>query len=122
MDFPVTLLHTWHKFGGRIERIDRIVHTTARPLDGRSQDTWEFVGAVAWRDGTRSEAAHIAPFQLCYEDEQHQGEVNALCDAMNAYLLAHGTWSHDGPISGWTATERPAAHCPSPTRAKRCRR
>lgn len=106
MEFPVTLQHTLHKFGGRITRIDRIGHSTAKPKAGRSQDAWFFVGDVTWDDGTSSTGIEIAPYQLCI-DGNERTEVDGLLEALNAYLTENGTWRHrpEKP-EGWTAHVR----------------
>lgn len=118
-DAPISLPYephsVFHKHGGRITRIDRIEHETARPVDGRSQDTWHYVGAVEWDDGSASDAAQIAPWALCVEDLDVAGrrELGAILNLMNVYLDVHGVYRDgEGGIRGWYAHARPPEHCP----------
>lgn len=103
MQLPTELKHTHHKHGGRILRIEKIAHETAKPAAGRSRDIWFFVGDVEWLDrgdkkGGKSTGLEIAPYSLAYDDEKNQTEIDELLKLLNDYLLANGTWC--GPESG----------------------
>lgn len=100
MKLPTTLTKTFHKHGGRIVSIENIGHAIDKPADGRSRDTWFFVGDVEWDDGTKSQSAEIAPYCLAADD---QSEVHELLALMNDYLAANGEWFDSGKHQGWYA-------------------
>lgn len=108
MQFPVTLKHTLHKFGGRITEIKGIHHETAKPKSGRSQDIWYFVGTVMWDDGSGvRDDAIISPNHICSEGDEGKAEVDPLFDALSEYLLEHGEWcDHTSKHEGWYANVR----------------
>ena len=109
MHLPADGLNLRHAFGGDIVRIDRVAHECLKPKYGRSRDGWFFVGTVRWDHGGEiTENVQIAPCAVRYGDDQ-RAQGDALMDALNDYLLAHGTWcDHGSGHDGWFANERPA--------------
>jgi hypothetical protein len=111
MNFPRETLFTLHKHGGKILRITGISHGIDRPAAGMSRDTWHFLGDVQWFDGSKSEGIEIAPWALCYDNDneaQSRPEVDRLLVAMNEYLAANGEWcGSETKHQGWYA-HRPA--------------
>ena len=108
MDFPVTLKNTFHKHGGRIISVSGIAHEANPPKQGYSRDTWWYIGDVDWNDGTKSDNLEIAPWAVCYLDENQREEVLALSEALSDYLSHNGTWcGHESKHQGWYANERP---------------
>jgi hypothetical protein len=101
MELPVDLSNTFHKFGGKITRIESIHHEKNKPEDGFSRDHWWFVGDVDWTEGDKTEGYEIAPYHLCHGEVR--GEVDALLELLSNYLCEHGTWNYDGDPRGWTA-------------------
>jgi hypothetical protein len=109
MTFPFEPKAVLHKHGGRIVKINGIGHTIDKPSEGRSRDSWFFRGEIEWRDGTHSRHAEIAPYALCYTDEQPEGhaEIIALSAAMSEYLEQHGEWcDRKSKHEGWYAHDR----------------
>ncbi len=106
MEFPVNLKYTYHKHGGNITRITSIGHGEDKPQDGRSRDYWFFVGEVKWNDGTKSKGIEIAPWAVCYHDEEKKNEVLELMAELNDYLAKHGKWYRGSKSGheGWYAT------------------
>lgn len=115
MQLPVDLKNVFHKHGGRIVRITKFTHETAKPKEGRSRDIWFFIGDVEWfsrgeQKGGKSTDLEIMPYSLCYENEKDRAEVDQLINHMNEYLREHGEWC--GPESkheGWYANDRKGA-------------
>lgn len=108
--FPFAPQHLQHKHGGRITRLEKIAHECYPPEDGRSRDTWFFIGDVQWRDGGSSKGLEIAPWALCadMDNADAQAEINGVLAALSDYLRQHGKWSHDSKTrSGWYAHVRP---------------
>ena len=104
--FPYCPVDVSHRHGGTITQVDGIGHAVGTPRDGRSTDTWFFVGNVQWDDGGTSTGTEIAPFLLTC-GAAGKPAVDALLEAMNAYLLANGTWcGRDTRHEGWYATNR----------------
>lgn len=110
MKFPFHPKHTTHKHGGVITRVDRIEHTTARPLDGRSRDNWFYIGAVEWSDGGKSDPIEIMPWHTCHDGSmESRQEVLDLSEALADYLYENGKWcDRKSKHEGWYANERPA--------------
>lgn len=107
MKLDMELRNTFHKSGGRITSVERIGHTCDRPENGRSRDSWYFVGNVEWRDGTKSKGIEIPPYSVCYHDEAGKPEIDDLMAFLNDYLLINGEWSCEGKHAGWYANVRP---------------
>jgi hypothetical protein len=108
MHFPFEPSGIHHKHGGRITRIERVGHECAPAKEGRSQDIWFFVGDVEWSDGGKSNGLEIAPYHVCWVDEQPEGEqqIRDLMAALNEYLQAHGEWcDRKSKHEGWYANE-----------------
>lgn len=114
MQLPVDLKHVLHKHGGRIVRITKFTHETAKPTGGRSRDIWFFIGDVEWFDrgeqkGGKSTDLEIMPYSLCYESEENRAEIDQLIDHMNEYLREHGEWcDSESKHEGWYANVRPS--------------
>ncbi len=91
--------HLEHKHGGRITSIAAIAHETHK---GRA--SWHFVGSVAWDDGSKSDAAEIAPFCVCrdHDDTAAKAELDALMGQLDDYLARNGKFA-DGE---WKAAQK----------------
>lgn len=113
MKLDMELRHTLHKNGGRITRVHRIGHHCVKPVDGRSQDVWFFVGDVDWNDGGKSRETEIPPYAVCYTDREPEGkaEIDDIMAFLSDYLLINGDWYRDGKSGheGWYANVRPQA-------------
>lgn len=93
---PVTFSHLMHAHGGKILSIESITHYTS----GRGRTAcsgWEYVGAVEWRDGSKSPKIAIAAYNVSYkpDDPDSNAEYTKLSDALMRYLNKFGEWTHD---------------------------
>lgn len=105
MKLPYTPVNVLHRHGGKILEITGIKHQVDKPRDGRSMDSWWFVGRVKWEDGSGSEAKEspIDVPMLCSDTESGMDEIRGLSDLMMDYLKTHGEWHEHGKHEGWYA-------------------
>lgn len=91
-----------HRNGGTITRISHVGHETYKGVAD-----WFFIGDVTWRDGSKSDDAKIAPFQLCHDNDDEKAEIDRLMKQMNDYLASAGEWHAPesrsfGRVVSWT--------------------
>lgn len=98
-----------HRFGGTITPT-HVGHKT----DSRVA-YWFIRGDVKWIDGTESAGAEITPNNLCvpdlYDDVSGRQQLNAVLDAINAYLADAGEWLREpkrirGMVVHWVPREK----------------
>lgn len=100
-----------HRNGGTIESVTAIAHETYKGVAD-----WFFTGRVRWADGSVSEAARIAPFQLCHDDTpESEAAVRDYTARLTHYLDSRGEWhepkhKRDGRVYSWTPNE-PTGEC-----------
>lgn len=83
--------HLLHKHGGRITEIRTVAHATNK----KEPAFWFYEGSVKWDDGSESEHVEIAPWAVCYDqdDEKADAEYHALTHHLTTYLREKGAWN-----------------------------
>jgi hypothetical protein len=109
LEYPIQPQNIFHKHGGKITRITGFGHYTAKPVDGRSQDTWHFLGDVQWNDsGKVQRQAEIPPWAICTDSDAGHKEISDLLNDLMEYLGEKGQWFNDSKSKhqGWYANSR----------------
>jgi hypothetical protein len=102
-----------HRHGGTITEISAIAHESYKGVA-----SWHFVGDVQWDDGTKSCGTTIAPFCVCFNQDNPlaKAEGDGLFAQLSDYLTRNGAWhdtkrARDGRVYTWTPNS-PAAQMP----------